>query len=42
VTAIVADVVDETPVASVGTVLGAAVDPDNLVDPTAVRALRSA
>ena len=42
VTAIVADVVDEAPVVSVGGVLGAAADPSNLVDPAAVRPLRSA
>ena len=42
VTAIVADVVDEAPVVSVGGVLGAAADPCNLVDPAAVRPLRSA
>lgn len=42
VTAIVADVVDGPPVAGNGLVLGAAMDPGNLVDPAAVRRLRSA
>lgn len=42
VTVIVADVVDEPAVASTGGVLGAAADPWNVVDPAAVRPLRSA
>ena len=42
VTVIVADVVDEPAVASTGWVLGAVADPRNLVDPAAVRPLRSA
>ena len=42
VTAIVADVVDAPPVAGNGCVLGAAADPWNVVDPAAVRPLRSA
>jgi serine/threonine protein phosphatase PrpC len=42
VTAIVADVVVGPPVAGNGLVIGAALDPYNLVDPTAVRPLRSA
>ena len=42
VTAIVADVVDEAPVAGNGTVLGAGFDLANVVDPAAVRPLRSA
>jgi protein phosphatase len=42
VTVIVADVVDEPGIAANGSVLGAAADPRNLVDPAAVRPLRSA
>ena len=42
VTAIVADVVDAPGIAANGTVLGAATDLHNVVDPTAVRPLRSA
>ncbi|WP_188113263.1 PP2C family protein-serine/threonine phosphatase [Nocardioides humilatus] len=42
VTAIVADVVDEAGVVGNGAVLGASADPSNIVDPTAVRPLRSA
>jgi len=42
VTVIVADVVDEAAVAGTGGVLGAAADPWNVVDPAAVRPLRSA
>ncbi|MDZ5621174.1 PP2C family protein-serine/threonine phosphatase [Nocardioides bizhenqiangii] len=42
VTAIVADVIDGSPVAGNGMVLGAATDPYHLVDPAAVRPLRSA
>ena len=42
VTAIVADVVDGPAVASNGAVIGAAAGPGNLVDPAAVRPLRSA
>ncbi len=42
VTAIVADVVDAAPIAANGQVLGAASDLRNLVDPAAVRPLRSA
>lgn len=42
VTAIVADVIDGPAVAGNGMILGAALDPANLVDPTAVRPLRSA
>jgi protein phosphatase len=42
VTAIVADVVDEAAVVGNGAVLGAAADPANILDPAAVRPLRSA
>jgi PPM family protein phosphatase len=42
VTVVVADVVDVPPVAGNGLVLGAALDLANLVDPAAVRRLRSA
>ena len=42
VTAIVADVVDGPAVVSNGAVIGAAAGPGNLVDPAAVRPLRSA
>ncbi|MEZ0579170.1 PP2C family serine/threonine-protein phosphatase [Nocardioides sp. MH1] len=42
VTVIVADVVDEPAVVGSGAVLGAAADPGNLVDPAAIRPLRSA
>ncbi|KAA1426947.1 PP2C family protein-serine/threonine phosphatase [Nocardioides antri] len=42
VTAIVADVVDEPAVVGTGSVLGAGADLANVVDPTAVRRLRSA
>ena len=42
VTVVVADVVDAPPVAGNGLVLGAALDLANLVDPAAVRPLRSA
>ncbi|GAA4093303.1 PP2C family protein-serine/threonine phosphatase [Nocardioides kongjuensis] len=42
VTAIVADVVDAPPISANGQVLGAAIDLTNVVDPAAVRPLRSA
>lgn len=42
VTVIVADVVDEPAVIGNGAVLGAAADPRNIIDPAAVRPLRSA
>jgi protein phosphatase len=42
VTVIVADVVDAAPVVGTGTVLGAALDLANVVDPAGIRPLRSA
>lgn len=42
VTVVVADVVDEAPVVGTGTVIGAGLDLRNVVDPAAVRPLRSA